>query len=309
MHTDINAKDDAGRTALILAAWQGHLNVVDILLENNADISEKDYYEGWTALIHAAWNGDKEIVETLLQNNANVNEKTSSGRTPGFTPLMLASYNGHKDIVEILIQNNADINAKDDNGSTALFYTLFAPRKAGFVQNSKGWRWEESRHLWILTSSIIQNGRKKIVEILLENSDVNETDKGGFTALIYASFIGDKDIVKMLIEKKADVNAKSKRENETPLRSAAMNGHKEIVELLIHNNADVNDNKNGETALSLSSKNGHKDIVYILIQNNADINVKGIYNRSGQIIHPGGYLMNIVLRLKSLGKIKLCKVD
>ena len=100
-------KTEKGRTALILAADKGYKEIVDILLENNADVNAKDN-NGWTALILAAENGHKDIVIILLQNNANVNARSDSD----VTALLAAVKNDYKPIVEILLHNRANINVK-----------------------------------------------------------------------------------------------------------------------------------------------------------------------------------------------------
>jgi len=50
---DINKKDKDGNTALILASWNGHNEIVKSLLANGANINEKGE-DGWTALISAS---------------------------------------------------------------------------------------------------------------------------------------------------------------------------------------------------------------------------------------------------------------
>ena len=48
--------------------------------------------------------------------------------------------------------------------------------------------------------------------------------------------------MKILLEKKADVNARKHTDGATPLFTAAIGGHTEIVKLLLDNKADVNAN-------------------------------------------------------------------
>ena len=51
-----------------------HNDIVDILLQNSADVNAKDHNDD-TALMLAANSGQTEIVELLLQNNAEVNSR------------------------------------------------------------------------------------------------------------------------------------------------------------------------------------------------------------------------------------------
>ena len=61
---------------MILATKYGHKDVVELLLEHNADVNASDRM-GCTALIDAARSGYKETVELLFQFNSNVNSKTN----------------------------------------------------------------------------------------------------------------------------------------------------------------------------------------------------------------------------------------
>ena len=82
------------------------------------------------------------------------------------------------------------------------------------------------------------------------------------TPLMVASKNGHTKIVKLLLEKGADVNAKM-----TALMLAAANGHTEIIKLLLEKGADVNaKNKYGSTALMFAAANGRTEIVQILLE-------------------------------------------
>ena len=84
------------RTALHLAADYGHVEVVETLLSQGADIdAENDM--NYTAL-HIAVEGDhKDIVRILLENGAD-----SLPNRFGETPLEMAVEKGHTEMVEIL---------------------------------------------------------------------------------------------------------------------------------------------------------------------------------------------------------------
>ncbi len=75
-------------------------------------------------------------------------------------------------------------------------------------------------------------GHKDIVKMLLnKGANVNTQDGNGYTALIWAAAVGSKDIVEMLINAGVDVNAKDNN-GKTALMYAADYGDKEIIELL-----------------------------------------------------------------------------
>jgi ankyrin repeat protein len=104
---------------------------------------------------------------------------------------------------------------------------------------------------------VVRSGDLRAVKEQLANGvDINAGDSEfGVTALSWAALLGDTEIAKFLIEKGADVNAKS-RDGSTPLHSAAFLGRAEIAELLIQKGADVNpENYKGETLLDVSAVN------------------------------------------------------
>ena len=99
--------------------------------------------------------------------------------------------------------------------------------------------------------------------------------------LISAVLSQDVPVVKYLLNKGADINAKdTSSDQETPLMYAAWMGNLEMVDLLIRLGADVNykDDK-GTTALAMAAFNGNADVVEHLIAHQADANAK---NNAGQ---------------------------
>ena len=95
-----------------------------------------------------------------------------------------------------------------------------------------------------------------------------------------ASKKGLKEVVELLIQKGANVNAKDNY-RYTPIFIAAMNGHKEIVEILIQNGANVNArDKDGVTVLMEASRRGYRDIIRLLIQNGANVNARDRWGKS-----------------------------
>lgn len=85
---------------------------------------------------------------------------------------------------------------------------------------------------------------------------------------------GKKDIVELLIEKGADIEAKSKK-GTTVFMFAVVGGHADVCELLIEKGADIHaKNNDGLTALILAGGFGHYDVCELLIRMGADINYK-----------------------------------
>jgi cytohesin len=118
--TDVNAKNilRLGRTPLHQAAWDGHKEIVELLITNSANVDALDRYRE-TPLHAAADEGHKEIAELLIANGADVDRKYNTNYNTK-TPLHYAAGEGHKEIIELLIANGADVDVKTPGQNTAL---------------------------------------------------------------------------------------------------------------------------------------------------------------------------------------------
>jgi ankyrin repeat protein len=115
--SDVNATDpEKSLTALHMAAYNGHSEIVKLLIDHGATIDCRDN-EGKTPLIHACTDAFPETVEILLDAGADVNAKES---TEGFTPLMMGAGLGQTDVVRVLLRHNADKAMRDDDGDAAI---------------------------------------------------------------------------------------------------------------------------------------------------------------------------------------------
>ena len=115
---NVDAVDRWGKTALMIAAWNGHTDIVNALVgTHGANVDAVDR-NGWTALMRAARNGHTDTVNALAgTHGANVDAVDRNG----WTALMLAAENGHTDIVNALAgTHGANVDAVDRVGWTAL---------------------------------------------------------------------------------------------------------------------------------------------------------------------------------------------
>jgi cytohesin len=79
--TDVNAKDELGRTPLYRTAYNGHREISELLITEGADLDAKDG-NGWTPLHGAAYKGHDSIVALLIAGGADLNAKDADGDTP-----------------------------------------------------------------------------------------------------------------------------------------------------------------------------------------------------------------------------------
>ena len=111
----IVGSDHLQRTALHLAAWTGHADVVEVLLSRGASVAQ-EAVDGIQPLHFAAQNGHTAVCKALLKAGAKINAK---GTKRIETPLHLAASKGHVACVEYLLKKNADGRMANLAGRTA----------------------------------------------------------------------------------------------------------------------------------------------------------------------------------------------
>jgi hypothetical protein len=103
---------------------------------------------------------------------------------------------------------------------------------------------------------------------------VNKKDSHGRTALYWAAGNGHEAVVKLLLDKGADLEAKDEW-GQTPLSQAARNGHEAVVKLLLDKGADLEaKDKWGQTPLWQAARNGHEAVIKLLVEKGADLEAK-----------------------------------
>ena len=115
----VNTKGGRCDNPLQAASREGHAHVMQLLLENGADVNAQGGLYG-NALQAASYQGHAQVVQLLLENGADVN---AQGGLFG-NALQTASYVGHAQVVRLLLENGADVNARDENGDSAFQVAL-----------------------------------------------------------------------------------------------------------------------------------------------------------------------------------------
>jgi len=106
-----------GRSILLWAIQENHLNVMKILVRAGASLETKDS-DGFTPLDQAVGENNLKAVEFLLKSGANVNGRCSNG-----SPLHTACAWRRLKIVKILLARNANVHALDEDGREPIDFT------------------------------------------------------------------------------------------------------------------------------------------------------------------------------------------
>jgi len=192
---------------LVLAAREGHVGQIDLLLQSGVDVDQKQNHTGLTPLFIAAQNDHVTVVTKLIAAGADVNK---CGRL-GATPLYAAAQKDHVLVVRQLIEAGADVNkARTNNGCTPLIIAT------------------------------VKKNHTVLQQLIAAGADVNKarTTQYETTALYIAAQNADLAAVTMLIAAGADVNMAETGHGMTPLYYAANKGYTAIVSKLLQHGAD-----------------------------------------------------------------------
>ena len=109
---DLNAVNALGESSLMLAAFKGHFELAQKMIEKGADVNKT----GWTPLHYAASSGQIKLMNLLLEKYAYIDAESPNGTTP----LMMASLYASPESVQLLLDQGADPLLKNEQGLTAL---------------------------------------------------------------------------------------------------------------------------------------------------------------------------------------------
>lgn len=120
-------------------------------------------------------------------------------------------------------------------------------------------------------------GVSGVVRLLLnKKADINAKDEIYGNALSAASSEGHEDVVLLLLESGANINDEGGRYHGPALSVASFCGHEKVVRLLLEKGANVNaEGGYHGHALSAASYEGHEEVVQVLIENGAHVNAYG----------------------------------
>ncbi len=204
------------------AARTGDLAAVQALVGKNPELATAKDASGRTALHVASAGGHAGVVGYLLSLAGEVDTADNTGATA----LHLAAANGHDEVTRLLIEKKANVNAQDAGRETPLAKAC-------------------ARGLVPVATRLLAVG-----------ASVDTANGYGRTPLsLVARESGNVELARMLIDRKADVNARDKF-GDTPLQLAAWRGFRPVVELLLDRGAVIPaDNRSRNQLLGQAAQN------------------------------------------------------
>lgn len=204
----IDSSGEAFFMALHLACEEGQLEIVKALLDAGAQVDPRDH-KGRTPLFIAADKGYTKIVQLLIEHEACIDARSIFD----VTPLHAASWAGHLDTINLLITKGANIHAECSYDSLPFLYSA---TYYGYLD---------------IVKAFVQKGA---------NSNITDPVTGStLLHLVAYHDYADEELIKMLLERSANINAKDKS-GMTPLFIAVYKKHKEVAALLTKYGGDMN---------------------------------------------------------------------
>jgi ankyrin repeat protein len=246
---DVAAALPSGETALMTAARTGKPEALRALLAHGADVHVKERLKGQTALMWAAAENNADAVRVLATAGADVRAK-SEGM---FTAFLFAVRGGHIDAARALLEAGADVNETLPDGMSALVLALY---NAHFELAS-----------FLLDSGADPNAAKQGWTALHQIAWSRRPNRGfNLPGAVPTGAVDSLDLVRKLIARGADVNARMTREprdgnrnmlnriGSTPFLMAAKSADVPLMRVLLDGGADPTlTNVDGTTALMVAA--------------------------------------------------------
>ncbi|MCU4120058.1 ankyrin repeat domain-containing protein [Variovorax sp. N23] len=189
----------------------------------------------------------------------------SAAQADSFNDFFRAVRSDNASGVESLLRRGFDPNTRDEHGMTGLLLAIRepSPRVIQVLLASPQIKVElrNGNDESPLMLAAIKGQMDLVKQLIARDADIN---KPGWTALHYAASSGQVEIMKLLLEKYAFIDAQSPN-GTTPLMMAAMYGSPESVKLLLDEGADPSmKNQQNMTAMDFAVRGQRPDAVELL---------------------------------------------
>jgi ankyrin repeat protein len=231
---------DVKFTALHIAAYFGYVPLADVLLRNEAHTSELGMSDsnGHQPLYWASVRGHMNMVQKLVDEGADVNgyEDNVEGGIVGLAPLHGAASSGSVEIAEYLLHKGASINVANETSGTAL-YAAAEAESIPMVQLLLD-QGADPNAIWggelVPLNIAALSGNLEIVQILVAKGAAldPEVEYTWGSALGVAAYYGSTEVVKFLLESGARFDVEDS-DGDRPLALAANEEYAEILKILL----------------------------------------------------------------------------
>jgi ankyrin repeat protein len=182
-------------------------------------------------LLTAIRDGDTIRAKALLKRGADVNARDEDGATA----LMHAAADSNLPVMKLLLEEGADVNATSKSGGTALLWALHDVERVKLLlkHGAKG------LDAALLTAADVP-GATPVLKLLAEHGANLQYSEKGFTPLMAASRAGNLSAVRYLIDRGADVRARTKSGYTALYAAASWPGNAAVIQTLLDHGADAN---------------------------------------------------------------------
>ena len=289
---DVDAAQADGATALHWAAYLDDLETARLLLDAGADAGVANTH-GVVPLALACANANPALVDLLLAAGADARAAVATGETV----LMGCARTGAAAAVAALLDRGADVNAAEsEEDQTALMWAV-AQRHPAVVRvlldRGADVR-RRSRVRRLVISRRLQSNLRYGELGRRYGTDAEETDLGGYTALLFAARHGGVASARLLLDAGADVDDTAP-DGRSALVVAAHGGHRAFVRFLLAEGANPNAAAAGYTALHAAVLQGDLGMVEALLaagaRPDAQVTEATRVTRNGQVLMIGDHLL------------------
>lgn len=233
---ELSTADPDGTTPLHWAVRHDDLKTAEALIKSGADVKAGNRY-GVTPMNLAAMNGSAAMIRKLLDAGADPNSANPSGETA----LMTAARTGKVDAVTLLLDRGAKVNAKDDvHGQTALMWAVLE-NHADVVELllARGADINAHTNVTITKGEYVPARPAAASGNGIIRQRALPTPNGGMTPLLFAIRDGNAPMMRLLLDRGADLG-QSSGNHTTPSLIALLNGQVGIATELLDRGADPN---------------------------------------------------------------------